>query len=108
MTRRPAPFDVQADTFDQRAGIPAPFCQAIARAVVKLAGARPEDLLVEVGAGTGMLGAWLARAPLRYVGLDVSRGVLIAFHRRLSSHGSRSLLLQADADQQWPLANGAA
>jgi ubiquinone/menaquinone biosynthesis C-methylase UbiE len=107
MNNRPAAFDAQAAMFDQRTGLPAQHCQAIAQAVLRLAEAMPGDLIFEVGAGTGMLGTWLARPPLRYVGLDLSRAMLEAFHRRLASPSPMSLLLQADGNHQWPLADGA-
>jgi ubiquinone/menaquinone biosynthesis C-methylase UbiE len=107
MNNRPAAFDVQAATFDQRAGLSKQHCQAIAQAVLRLAEAMSGDLIFEVGAGTGMLGTWLARSPLRYVGLDLSRAMLAAFHRRLTSPRPMSLLLQADGNHRWPLANGA-
>lgn len=107
MNNHPACFDSQAATYDQRAGLPEQHCQAIAQAVLRLAEAMPGDLIFEVGAGTGMLGTWLARTPLRYVGADLSRPMLAAFHRRLASPSPMSLLLQADGDHRWPLADGA-
>ena len=107
MNNRPATFDAQAATFDRRAGFSEQHCQAIAQAVLTLAAAMPGDLVFEIGAGTGMLGTWLARPLLRYVGLDLSRAMLAAFHRRLSSPSPMSLLLQADGAHRWPLADGA-
>jgi ubiquinone/menaquinone biosynthesis C-methylase UbiE len=104
MNNRPASFDLQADTFDQRAGLLEQHCQAIAQAVLRLTGASSGDLLLEVGAGTGMLGTWLAQSPLRYIGLDLSHGMLAAFRRRLACQSDRSLLLQADGNHPWPLA----
>ena len=107
MNNRPAVFDAQAATFDRRAGLSEQHCQAIAQAVLRLAEAMPGDLIFEVGAGTGMLGTWLARPPLRYVGVDLSRAMLAIFHRRLASPSPVPLLLRADGDQRWPLADGA-
>jgi ubiquinone/menaquinone biosynthesis C-methylase UbiE len=106
MNNRPAAFDSQAARFDQRAGLSEQHCQAIAQAVLKLAEARPGDLVFEVGAGTGILGTWLAGPLLRYVGLDLSRAMLAVYHRRLSSASAMSLLLQADGAHRWPLADG--
>jgi ubiquinone/menaquinone biosynthesis C-methylase UbiE len=106
MNSRPATFDAQAGTFDRRAGLPDECCQSIARAVLEMAAAGPGDLVLEVGAGTGMLGTWLARPPLRYVGLDLSRGMLASFRGRLASPSPVSLLLQADGNRLWPLADG--
>lgn len=104
MSKRSVPFDAQAETYDRRVGLSEPHCQAIVQAVLALVQPRPEDLLFEVGAGTGMLGIWFARAPLRYLGLDLSRGMLTAFHRRLEAPGDTMLLLQADGNARWPLA----
>ena len=107
MPNRPTSFDPQAETYDQRAGLPEAHCQVIAQAVRQLAAATPGDLIVEVGAGSGLLGAWLARPPLRYVGIDRSRRMLTVFHKRVSSASQRTLLLQADGDAPWPLADAA-
>jgi ubiquinone/menaquinone biosynthesis C-methylase UbiE len=107
MNKHPAPFDSQAATYDRRAGLPEQHCQAIAEAVLRLAEAMPGDLVFEVGAGTGMLGTWLARPPLRYVGVDLSHGMLTAFRRRPYCQGDTPLLLQADGNHPWPLADGA-
>ena len=99
-------FDVQADTYDQRVGLSEQDCQAIVRAVLALAHTQPHDLLLEIGAGTGMIGTWFARQPLRYVGLDLSRGMLTAFRQRLSHHSGTLLLLHADGNAPWPLMDG--
>jgi ubiquinone/menaquinone biosynthesis C-methylase UbiE len=106
MNSRPATFDAQAGTFDRRAGLPDECCQSIARAVLEMAEVVPGDLVLEVGAGTGMLGTWLARPPLRYVGFDLSHGMLAAFRSRLASPSPMSFLLQADGNRLWPLADG--
>jgi ubiquinone/menaquinone biosynthesis C-methylase UbiE len=106
MNNRPASFDPQADTYDRRAGLPKQHCRAIAQAVRRLAGARSGDLLLEVGAGTGMLGTWLAGPLLRYIGLDLSYSMLAAFRRRLACQGNTPLLVQADGNKPWPLAQG--
>jgi len=103
MSNQPAPFDTQADTYDRRVGLPEQDCQAIGRAVLALAQAQPRELILEIGAGTGMLGTWLTLPSLRYIGLDLSRGMLAAFQRRLSAHSGRPLLLQADGNAPWPL-----
>jgi len=107
MNNHPAAFDSQAATYDQRAGLPEQHCQAIAQAVLRLSAAIPGDLLLEVGAGTGMIGTWLARPPLRYIGVDLSRRMLAAFHRRLAFPSHMPFLLQADGNYPWPLADGA-
>jgi ubiquinone/menaquinone biosynthesis C-methylase UbiE len=98
-------FDMQTTTYDQRVGLPEQDCQAIVRAVLAMAQAQAGDVVLEIGAGTGMLGTWLALPQLGYIGLDLSRGMLAAFRRRLSAHGGRPLLLQADGNATWPLAD---
>jgi ubiquinone/menaquinone biosynthesis C-methylase UbiE len=98
-------FDRQAETYDQRVGLPEQDCQAIVRAVLAMAQAQAEDVVLEIGAGTGLLGTWLALPPLRYIGLDLSRGMLAAFRQRRSAHSGTPLLLQADGNAPWPLAD---
>jgi hypothetical protein len=87
-------------------GLPEQDCQAIACATLTLAGTQRHDLLLEIGAGTGLIGTWFARQSLRYVGLDVSRRMLAAFRHRLSVHSGTPLLLHADGNAPWPLADG--
>src|SRR5205823_5093839 len=91
MDRPQALFDLQADTYDRRMGLPEQDCQAIVRAVLALAHVQPHDLLLEIGAGTGMIGTWFAQQPLHYVGLDLSRGMLAVFRQRLSHHSGTLL-----------------
>jgi ubiquinone/menaquinone biosynthesis C-methylase UbiE len=105
MSRRPASFDVQAATYDRRVGIPTPACQAIARAALTMAQAQPGDGILDIGAGTGIIGAWFPAPPFRYLGLDLSWDMLSTFRRRLSPPGGKQLLLQADANGAWPLAD---
>jgi SAM-dependent methyltransferase len=70
------------------------------------AGLQPEDLVLELGAGTGEIGAHLARLPVRYVGIDNSAEMLQLFRDKLGERPA-SLLL-ADASQVWPLDDDAA
>lgn len=107
MTDRVMDFDDQADTYDQRVGMPERHCRAIARSVLATAEAKPGDLIVEIGAGTGMIGIWLAQHNSRYIGLDLSRRMLERFRLRLACAGER-LLLQADCSRPWPLADATA
>ncbi|HYO16903.1 MAG TPA: class I SAM-dependent methyltransferase [Thermoanaerobaculia bacterium] len=99
----PTPFDGQAPDFDRRAGLPESDCQAIASAVLTLADVRPGDRLVELGAGTGMIGRWFLGHPVRYAGTDLSRGMLEVFRRRTPG----APLVQADGAAPWPLPDGA-
>src|SRR5579864_5307044 len=102
----PTPFDGQAPRFDRRAGLPESGCRAIAAAVIALAGAGEGDRVLEIGAGTGMIGRWFLDHPVRYVGLDRSRGMLEVFRRRPGA--GRAGLVQADGARSWPLPAGSA
>jgi len=102
----PTPFDGQAPQFDRRVGLPESDCRAIAAAVIALAGAGEGDRVLEIGAGTGMIGRWFLEHPVRYVGLDRSRGMLEVFRGRPG--GGRGGLVQADGARPWPLPAGAA
>jgi methyltransferase family protein len=106
----PTPFDAQAPEFDRRMGLPEADCRAIAAAVLALGEARSgdlrSDLIVEIGAGTGMIGRWFLDHPVRYLGLDLSRDMLEVFRRR--SGAGRAGLVQADAAEPWPLPAGVA
>ncbi|MFP5287911.1 MAG: class I SAM-dependent methyltransferase [Thermoanaerobaculia bacterium] len=97
----PTSFDAQAAEFDRRVGFPEGECRAIAAAVLRLAGAGPGDRVVEIGAGTGMIGRWFPKA---CIGLDVSIGMLAVFRRRAPEAG----LVQADCARAWPLPDGCA
>ena len=54
----------------------------MARAIVEQANAGADDLVLELGAGTGEIGVHLARLPVRYVGLDSSQAMLDVFRAR--------------------------
>jgi SAM-dependent methyltransferase len=102
----PTPFDGQAPQFDRRVGLPEGDCRAIAAAVIALAGAGEGARVLEIGAGTGMIGSWFLEHPVRYVGLDRSRGMLEVFRRRPGA--GRAGLVQADGARSWPLPAGSA
>lgn len=107
---RAASFDTQAGEFDQRAGLPEDCCASIAQAIVQIAGLTAADLLVEIGCGTGQIGAALIRLPLRYLGFDLSEPMLQVFRHRIGIQvpSQDPSLIQADADQEWPVAAGSA
>jgi ubiquinone/menaquinone biosynthesis C-methylase UbiE len=100
----PTPFDSQAVDFDRRVGLPEEDCRAIAAAALALAEARPGDVVAEIGAGTGMIGRWFLDHPIRYLGLDLSRGMLEVFRRRAGR--GRPRLVQADGARAWPFPDG--
>jgi ubiquinone/menaquinone biosynthesis C-methylase UbiE len=105
--RVPEFFDHQAATFDSRAGLPEIYCREIARAVMEIGEARPGDLVVELGPGTGQIGRWLRRYA-RYVGIDLSAGMLREFRARLGNEFTEGALVHADAQAVWPVADAAA
>lgn len=95
-------FDGQAGDFDLRAGLPAGVAPQIAAALQDLAPAG-SGVILDVGAGTGQLGEHLVRGRSRYVGMDVSIGMLAVFRRKLAAGGA---LVQGDAGAPWPIASG--
>jgi SAM-dependent methyltransferase len=103
----PELFDGQAGFFEQRAGLPEDCCCKIARAVLEIGEAGSADLIVDVGAGTGQIGRWF-ESSVRYAGLDLSAGMLKEFNRRGYIDRASRLLIQADANASWPLADGVA
>jgi SAM-dependent methyltransferase len=122
MVRRPSPqasgFDGRADDFDRRSAPPHAVADEIARAVDAASrdavGARSGGVL-DLGAGTGVLGLPLAQLSIRrgvpYVGLDLSLGMLDRFRsRRPPDDGGYNCgddcgvwLVRADASRTWPL-----
>jgi ubiquinone/menaquinone biosynthesis C-methylase UbiE len=96
-----ATFEEQASRYDARVGLPEAVSAAVARAIVEQANAGADDLVVELGAGTGEIGLHLSRLPVRYVGLDSSPAMLDVF-RAKAVLDSPSLIV-ADGNQPWPL-----
>jgi SAM-dependent methyltransferase len=99
-------FDEQAPRYDARVGLPESVGAAVARAIVDRATAGEDDLVLELGAGTGEIGVHLARLPVPYVGLDASPAMLDLF-RAKAAPASPSLVV-ADCDGAWPLPNASA
>jgi ubiquinone/menaquinone biosynthesis C-methylase UbiE len=102
MSLTPTPFDAQAAEFDRRAGLPEEDCRSIAAAVLSLAGVGDGELVVEIGAGTGIMGRWFLDHPVLYAGLDLSLGMLGVFRQRAPG----APLVQADGARRWPLPDG--
>ena len=99
-------FDEQAGSFDERAGLPASVCDSIAKEIVLLAQLGPDDVLLEVGAGTGQIGLALCQLPLGYVGFDASTAMLEVFERRRCESGLPASLIHADGNNRWPADDG--
>jgi len=91
---------------DQRGGLPRAAVERIA-AAVRGAAPTPSGVLLDLGVGTGEIGACVAQTSgLRYLGLDLAFATLQRFEERLSLEGARAWLLRADADHPWPLRDG--
>lgn len=111
MNPTPASFDGRADDFDRRSAPPDDAADDIAHAVDAAARATGSGIVLDLGAGTGVIGVPLARRCAArgagYVGLDLSLGMLAVFHSRWPAE-EPGLLLRADASRTWPLADGSA
>jgi len=104
----PERFDAQAPGFDRRAGLPAEAASAVARAVLEIAAGGSDDLLVELGAGTGEIGQHLIGS-IRYVGIDRSRAMLELFREKLAhADHARVRLSCTDANRPWPVGDESA
>lgn len=101
-------YDDQALSFDARAGLPPQAADAVARALADLAGLRGDDLLLEVGAGTGALVMPLLRTSIRYLGFDRSPAMVEVFRARLSEEGLSAEVEVADGNERWPAEDGRA
>lgn len=95
-------FNQQAATYDARSGIPVERRSEIVRAFAALSGVVPGDLVLELGAGTGQLGAAFPALGIAYVGLDSSAAMLARFEERRPA-GASIRLIQADVDAEWPV-----
>lgn len=96
-------YDDQATRFDERAGLPPEAAEAVAAALVDIAGAPRGETWLDVGAGTGALGIPLIRRPLRYVGFDRSPAMLSVFREKLGEAGLDAELHVADGNERWPV-----
>jgi ubiquinone/menaquinone biosynthesis C-methylase UbiE len=99
-------FDAQAAGYDARTGFPPGVGEAVADAIVRMAGVGAEDLLLELGAGTGEIGVHLAAQVPRYLGFDTSPAMLDVFRAKASPRTPD--LLVADGDAPWPVSDASA
>ena len=103
MSKNREAFNNQAGGFDARAGLPDELAHEVAAAALRVAGASPDDLLLEMGAGTGQIGEhFLGR--IRYRGVDTSDEMLEQFRTRAPDAD----LVRGDAEDRWPAADGEA
>lgn len=91
---------------DLAGGLPRAAVERIAAAILSVT-RNPSGLLLDVGVGTGEIGACVARsAGLRYLALDLSLATLQRFEGRVAREGASASLVRADADRPWPVAEG--
>lgn len=106
-----SPFDLQAEFFDKRVATDLDTAYCVGRVLRRLAAMAHGNLLLDVGAGTGIFGRFAVVSDLPYVGLDVSLPMLRTFRLKLSestSQGTAAFLAVADANRDWPIRSGAA
>lgn len=103
---KPRDFDSEAHGFDERAGLGDEMAAKVAAAVLGIVRPQPHHAIVEIGAGTGEIGRHFAAAPVCYIALDASEGMLGRFRSQHALRENRSLLVVADCDQRWPIADG--
>jgi SAM-dependent methyltransferase len=72
--------------------------EATARAIREWCSVMPSDVVVEVGCGTGRVGAHLAPHCARWIGADVSRAMLEHAGRALADHANVEFRLLNGAD----------
>ncbi|HEX7623740.1 MAG TPA: class I SAM-dependent methyltransferase [Anaeromyxobacteraceae bacterium] len=101
-------YDDQAGSFDARTGLPPAAVEAIVDALARLSDLGPDSTILELGAGTGQLGVALAGRAGHYFGVERSGAMLQQFRQRPLPVGGRLTLLQADANERWPLEDGTA
>jgi SAM-dependent methyltransferase len=106
VTRPASTFDDQAPHYDARVGLPESVAATVASEIVTCAGLRADDLVLELGAGTGEIGVYLAHLPVRYIGLDSSPAMLDVFRAKATDVAPS--LVVADGNQPWPLPDGSA
>jgi ubiquinone/menaquinone biosynthesis C-methylase UbiE len=92
-------YDALAPSFDRQRAFPHDVPAAIRDAVLDASSAsRPR--LLDLGCGSGRIGAAFVAAGDHYVGVDLSAGMLHAFmERRDLPLGARPLLVQADGER---------
>jgi len=98
----PFGFDAQASSFGERTGLPPAAAAEVARQIRAATDLRGGDWVLELGAGTGEIGERLAGDAGEYLGVDLSRPMLVVFRAR----ARRARLVQADANADWPVADG--
>ncbi len=90
-------FDRVADLYDRTRGYPPAVAGRIADGIVQALSDHTalDGRLLDVGAGTGRHGLGLAQRGVRYVGVDIARGMLERFRARDRAAAARLLLAEA-------------
>ena len=105
----PAPFfDMQATSFQARAGLPARVKSEVADAIIELGRLGAGRGVLDVGAGTGDVGLELVARGIGYIGLDASSAMLEQFRSAAEKVGFHPRLVVADAGKPWPVAPASA
>jgi len=95
-------FDVQAESFERRAGLLPEVRAQIAMAVRDMGKLEAGHRILDLGAGTGDIGLELLAFGLPYRGVDVSSGMLSVFQKRAAAAGLTPDLVISDAGERWP------
>jgi SAM-dependent methyltransferase len=69
-------FERAADFYDETRGYPRDVQERIGKALLDMAGAKPESRILEMGVGTGRIALPIIRAGYRYTGVDISPRML--------------------------------
>jgi len=96
-------FDDQATHFDERGGLPPGVSARVADAIIAIADLRVGARVLDVGAGTGQVGAELVGRGLGYTALDISAEMLGVFRRKARAAGLSPELVVGDARERWPV-----
>lgn len=91
-------YDAAAPQFDRHRALPDGVTDAIRAAVLGVVEALPRPRLLDLGAGSGRIGARFVAAGDDYVGVDLSFGMLRTFTQRAGpGAGSAPCLVRSDA-----------
>lgn len=96
-------FDGNAERFDDMSGLDPAVSSRIGQAILDLSGAAGDDVILDIGAGTGAIGRHFAASPQRYVALELSRSMLAIFQRKLNAQDRNVFLAEADCNEPWPI-----
>ena len=96
-----ASFDQQAKCFDRRAGIEDLDCQKIVEILNEFYQKTNRKKWLEIGTGTGQIGALALNKTNNYIGVDISEEMLNEFRTKARNAD----LHQADGNAPWPVAD---